>query len=245
MRGLFITFEGTEGAGKSTQIVVLAKRLREMGYEVEILREPGGTPIGEEIRHTLKHSNANHAMTAETELLLMNASRAQLVREIIRPALGRGEIVLCDRFHDSTIAYQGYGRGLDLNLVRGIISCAVGETQPDVTLLLTVPVEVSEARRLARLLPGMEALRDRMEEADRGFFERVEEGYRHVAASNPKRIRPIDATSTVEQVSAMIWQILEPMLPPTHAKERSPIIDTTATHGAGSKKKLSFDQSND
>src|SRR5665213_1100260 len=117
MRGLFITFEGTEGSGKSTQIQVLAKRLREMGRVVQTLREPGGTPIGEEIRHTLKHSNVNHAMMAETELLLMNASRAQLVREVIRPALNSGEVVLCDRFHDSTVAYQGYGRGLDLSLI--------------------------------------------------------------------------------------------------------------------------------
>ena len=109
-KGLFITFEGTEGSGKSTQIALLARTLRVLGYRVRTLREPGGTPIGEEIRHTLKHSQANAAMTAEAELLLMNASRAQLVREIIRPALAAGEIVLCDRFYDSTTAYQGYGR---------------------------------------------------------------------------------------------------------------------------------------
>ena len=112
MKGLFITFEGTEGSGKTTQISLLAERLRSMGYGVRTLREPGGTPIGEEIRHTLKHSPANHAMTAEAELLLMNASRAQLVREVIRPALAAGEMVLCDRFYDSTTAYQGYGRQL-------------------------------------------------------------------------------------------------------------------------------------
>ena len=113
MKGPFISFEGTEGSGKSTQIALLAGRLRKMGRSVRILREPGGTPIGEEIRHTLKHSTVNAAMTAETELLLMNASRAQLVREIIRPALSAGEVVLCDRYYDSTIAYQGFGRGLD------------------------------------------------------------------------------------------------------------------------------------
>src|SRR5215475_4567690 len=124
MKGLFITFEGTEGCGKSTQISHLAERLRALGRRVRTLREPGGTPIGEEIRHTLKHSQDNAAMTAEAELLLMNASRAQLVREIIRPALAAGEIVLCDRFYDSTIAYQGYGRGLDLKMVRNIIDVA-------------------------------------------------------------------------------------------------------------------------
>src|SRR5512138_3250386 len=114
MKGCFITFEGTEGCGKSTQIKLLAEHQKALGHRVRLLREPGGTPIGEEIRHTLKHSQNNHAMTAEAELLLMNASRAQLVREIIRPALERGEVVLCDRFYDSTTAYQGYGRRLPL-----------------------------------------------------------------------------------------------------------------------------------
>ena len=125
MSGLFITFEGTEGGGKSTQIQLLAKRLRELGRRVRVLREPGGTPIGEEIRHTLQHSEANRAMTSEAELLLMNASRAQLVREVIRPALDAGEVVLCDRFHDSTTAYQGYGRQLDLDAPALLIACGL------------------------------------------------------------------------------------------------------------------------
>src|ERR1035437_5474441 len=135
MKGAFITFEGTEGSGKTTQISRLAERLRAMGQRVRTLREPGGTPIGEEIRHTLKHSPANHAMTPEAELLLMNASRAQLVREVIRPALATGEVVLCDRFYDSPTAYQGYGRQLDLQMVRNMVDVAVGETRPDLTLL--------------------------------------------------------------------------------------------------------------
>src|SRR5438477_12689372 len=118
MTGLLITFEGTEGGGKTTQIHLLAERLRKLNRTVRLLREPGGTPIGEEIRHTLKHSADNEAMTWETELLLMNASRAQLVREVIRPALARNEIVLSDRFYDSTVAYQGYGRQLDLAMVK-------------------------------------------------------------------------------------------------------------------------------
>src|SRR5215471_14245096 len=125
MSGLLITFEGTEGSGKSTQISLLAEHLRSRGRTVRTLREPGGTPIGEEIRHTLKHSTANQAMTPEAELLLMNASRAQLVREVIRPALARGETVLCDRYYDSTTAYQGYGRQLDLKLVSAMINVAV------------------------------------------------------------------------------------------------------------------------
>ena len=125
-RGTFITFEGLEGCGKSTQVKLLAERLTQAGQVVRVLREPGGTPIGEEIRHTLKHSAHNAAMTPEAELLLMNASRAQLVREVIRPALAAGEIVVCDRFYDSTIAYQGYGREMDLARVKAIIDFAVG-----------------------------------------------------------------------------------------------------------------------
>ena len=208
MKGLFITFEGTEGSGKSTQIPLLAERLRSLGRRVRMLREPGGTPIGEEIRHTLKHSKDNHAMTPEAELLLMNASRAQLVREVIRPALAAGEVVLCDRFHDSTIAYQGYGRGLDLDHVRSVIEFAVGETKPHLTLLLQVPVTVSEARREAR---GT-VQRDRFEEADREFFLRVESGFEHIAQAEPQRVKVIDATQSVEEVETAIWQRVEPLI---------------------------------
>jgi dTMP kinase len=220
VKGLFITFEGTEGSGKSTQIGFLAEKLRSLGHTVRTPREPGGTPIGEEIRHTLKHSDANRGMTAETELLLMNASRAQLVRETILPALDAGNIVLCDRFYDSTVAYQGFGRGLDLQMVRLIISFAAGMARPDLTLLLMVPVTVSEERRLARqplLLQGADqsgtqSLHDRMEEAGRGFFERVEEGYRQIAAAEPDRVRVIDATGTPAEVSRAIWTAVMPLI---------------------------------
>lgn len=211
-RGLFITFEGTEGGGKSTQIQRLAARLRDAGRTVRLLREPGGTPIGEEIRHTLKHSEANHAMTSEAELLLMNASRAQLVREVIRPALAAGDVVLCDRFYDSTTAYQGYGRGLDRARVRAIIEFAVEHTRPDLTLLLDVPVAVSEARRAARRAgPGSaEPARDRMEEADRAFFERVHQGFRAIAQAEPERVRVIDATASIDAVAEAVWSAVAP-----------------------------------
>ena len=209
MAGCFITFEGTEGGGKSTQINLLAARWRDRGMTVRTLREPGGTPIGEEIRHTLQHSAQNQAMTAEAELLLMNASRAQLVREIIRPALGAGEIVLCDRFYDSTIAYQGYGRGLDLETVRRVIAFAVGDTRPDLTIVLHVPVEVSEARRKAREAKQ----RDRMEELDRKFFERVEAGFKAIAAAEPKRVRVLDATESIERVQEQIWSMVLSVVP--------------------------------
>jgi dTMP kinase len=229
VKGIFITFEGTEGGGKSTQIQILADRLRQLGRTVRLLREPGGTPIGEEIRHTLKHSEANRAMTAEAELLLMNASRAQLVREVIRPALAAGDAVLCDRFYDSTTAYQGYGRQLGLAQVKAVIDFTVGQTRPDLTILLDVPVEVSEARRLSRQrslldvppagdkaggkkqLPFNEPLRDRMEEADREFFERVQQGFHAIAAAEPDRVRIIDGTRELATVTEDIWRVAAPL----------------------------------
>lgn len=213
MKGLFITFDGTEGSGKSTQVVLLQDRLRDWGHTVRVFREPGGTPIGEEIRHTLKHSLANAAMTSEAELLLMNASRAQLVREQIRPSLARGEIIICDRFYDSTTAYQGYGRQLDLETVRRIIEVAVGNTRPDLTLLLDISPEVSTERMRSRQAT-LPFVRDRMEEGDRAFFDRVAQGYQAIAAEEPKRVRKIDASGTVEDVQTMIWHYILPLVAP-------------------------------
>jgi dTMP kinase len=211
-KGLFITFEGTEGCGKSTQVELLGRQLTALRYRVRTLREPGGTSIGEEIRHTLKHSKNNAAMTSEAELLLMNASRAQLVREIIRPALAAGEIILCDRFYDSTTAYQGYGRQLDLKMVNEVVQMAVGDTKPDLTLLLTVSPEVSERRRIARQAT-MAFVRDRIEEADRDFFARVAKGYEAIAAAEPARIHVVDASGPLESVCLKIWEHVQPLLP--------------------------------
>ncbi|MDR3458213.1 MAG: dTMP kinase [Verrucomicrobiae bacterium] len=211
-KGLFISFEGTEGCGKSTQVRLLTDRLQSLGHRVKTLREPGGTPIGEEIRHTLKHSKANHAMTAEAELLLMNASRAQLVREIIRPALAAGEIVVCDRFYDSTTAYQGHGRELDLEKVKAVIDFAVGDTRPDLTLFLHVPPAVSAARLRSRQ-ENLPFVRDRIEEADQKFFERVAHGFGVIAAAEPQRIKSINGAQPVETVCAKIWELVQPILP--------------------------------
>jgi len=211
-KGLFISFEGTEGCGKSTQVKLLANQLTALGHRVRTLREPGGTPIGEEVRHTLKHSQHNHAMTAEAELLLMNASRAQLVREIIRPALAAGEVVVCDRFYDSTTAYQGYGRELDLEKVKTVIDFAVGETRPKLTLFLHVPPEVS-AERLRSRQETLPFVRDRIEEADRKFFERVAKGFDVIAAAEPNRVKLINGTKPVAMVSARIWDLVYPLLP--------------------------------
>lgn len=212
MKSLFISFEGTEGCGKSTQVELLVQRLRALGYCVHQHREPGGTPIGEEIRHTLKHSHQNHAMTAEAELLLMNASRAQLVREVIRPALAAGEIVVCDRFYDSTTAYQGYGRELALDQVKAVIGIAVGETKPDLTLFVHVPPEVS-AERLRSRQENLPFVRDRIEEADRKFFERVAHGFDVIAASEPERVKVINGAQPIETVCASIWELVQPLLP--------------------------------
>jgi dTMP kinase len=220
MKGLLITFEGTEGCGKSTQAVLLVERLRAWGRTVRLFREPGGTPIGEEIRHTLKHSRANDAMTAEAELLLMNASRAQLVREVIRPALANGEIIVCDRFYDSTTAYQGYGRQLNLETVQRIIDVAVGDTRPDLTLLLEVPPEVS-AERLRSRQATLPFIRDRIEEANREFFERVANGYQAIAAAEPKRIHVIEGVGTVVEVQSTIWRSVAPLVATGEVAEQS------------------------
>ncbi len=211
MKGVFITFEGTEGCGKSTQVRLLAERLTALGHRVRTPREPGGTPVGEEIRHTLKHSPNNHAMTAEAELLLMNASRAQLVREVIRPALEAGEIVVCDRFYDSTTAYQGHGRQLDLEAVRAVIEFAVGGTKPDLTLFLQVPPEVSAARLQSRQ-SALPPVRDRIEEADQDFFERVAQGFSIIAAREPQRVKVIPGAQPAEAVSDAIWKQVQPLL---------------------------------
>ena len=196
MSGFFITFEGTEGCGKSTHIHKLTERLQADGHAVRVVREPGGTESGEQIRKLLKHGPKN--LTAEAELLLMNASRAQLVREVIRPALAGGEVVLCDRFYDSTTVYQGAGRGLDSVHVKAVIDFAVGETRPDLTLLLQIPLEISEKRRAKR--HGS----DRFESADREFFMRIEAGYAALAEAEPDRIQVIDANRPLENVQADI-----------------------------------------
>jgi len=211
-KGLFISFEGTEGCGKSTQIKLLAERLHSLGHRVRTLREPGGTPIGEEIRHTLKHSKSNDAMTSEAELLLMNASRAQLVREVIRPALAAGDIVLCDRFYDSTTAYQGHGRQLDLEKVKAIIDFAVGDTRPNITLFIHVPAEVS-AMRLRSRQETLPFVRDRIEEADQKFFERVAHGFGVIALNEPERVKVINGALPVEFVCDKIWETVQPALP--------------------------------
>jgi dTMP kinase len=206
-RGLLITFEGGEACGKSTQIALLAERLRSTGRVCTLLREPGGTPMGEKIRHLVKEDPVGVGMAPEAELLLMNASRAELVHRVIRPALDRGEILLCDRFWDSTIAYQGYGRGLDLALVRSVIAAAVGGVRPDLTLWLRV--DPTEA---ARRLVGRGQVTDRFESEKSAFFDRVEQGYAAQATAEPDRFRAVEAGGSREVVHDRIWGLVTPLL---------------------------------
>lgn len=209
--GRFITFEGGEACGKSTQIQKLAERLRSDGRTVRVLREPGGTPLGEKIRHLLKHDPDGRGMAAETELLLMNASRAELVRQVIRPALAAGEVVLCDRFYDSTTAYQAFGRQLDAAAVQSVIACAVGSMRPDLTLLFRLP-RAEALRRLSHRQATTQPAEDRFEAEKEAFFERVEAGYRAVAAGEPARVQAINAAGTVEEVAAEVWARVAPVL---------------------------------
>lgn len=202
MTGKLITLEGGEGAGKSTVIAALAARLRERGLALRQVREPGGTVVGEAIRGVLLDPSW-HGLCAPSELLLMFAARAQLVREIIEPALARGEWVLCDRFTDASYAYQGGGRGLDTGLIAELERCVVGRS-PDLTLLLDLPVSDGLARARAR---GGDS--DRIEQESELFFERVRAAYRARAALDPLRWRVIDASLSQAEVAAAACAVLD------------------------------------
>jgi dTMP kinase len=200
-QSFFLSFEGSEGSGKSTQIDLLAARLQGAGYPIVVTREPGGTEIGEEIRHLLKHAQSGQAMFPETELLLFAACRAQLVREVILPAAREGKIILCDRFLDSTTVYQGVARQLSQDPVAIINRFAVGELLPNLTVVLDVPADVglARARRRASGLP------DRLEQENIDFYQRVREGYLILARSLPERFLVVDGTLPTEQITETIW----------------------------------------
>ena len=203
-RGKFITLEGPEGAGKSTHLARLAEALRERGIEVLTTREPGGTPLCEAVRGILQFNAAGEAPQTRAEVLLFLASRAQLVSQVIEPALARGTWVLCDRFCDSTFAYQGYGRGLELAQLRALNAFATGGLMPDLTLLLDIP-EAESARRLAeRKGPA-----DRFEQEQAAFHRRLAEGFREMAAAEPARFRVIDSSGSEAQTAAQILAAVE------------------------------------
>ena len=204
-RGRLVSFEGGEGAGKSTVIATVAAELDRLGIEVVVTREPGGTPVGEAIRGLLLDPSYP-TLAAETELLLMFASRAQLVRENIRPALERGVWVLTDRFTDASFAYQGGGRGLPTGIIAELERWAAA-IRPDLTLLLDVPIEVGLSRARGR------GETDRIEAEPTPFFERVRAAYRARAAADPERIRTIDAGRSPAEVADAVLAAVRPLLP--------------------------------
>ncbi len=197
-KGTYITFEGGEGCGKSTQARLLTQDLRDKGYRVVLTREPGGTEIGDEIRKIVQYNKSSHNMYPETEYLLFSASRAQHVGELIIPALERGDIVLCDRFYDSSTAYQGYGRKLPLSLIHEVNKFATRGLTPNLTFLLDINPQIGMER--AR---GKEMF-DRMESQDVEFYKRARQGFLEIAAKNADRFRIIDASKSIEEIRTKI-----------------------------------------
>ena len=199
MRGRFISFEGIDGAGKSTQHAWLVDYLRRQGKTVVATREPGGTPLGEKLRALLLED----PMHLETEALLMFAARREHVAQVIEPALARGEWVVCDRFVDASFAYQGGGRGLDWEKLEQLRKWVLGELQPDLTLIFDAPVEIAQKR-----LHAATAKPDRFEQEQAAFFERVRAAYLRIASENPQRVRLIDATQTPEHINKVLEVIV-------------------------------------
>ena len=202
-KGILISFEGSEGCGKSTQIRRIADRLEAIDHcDVVVTREPGGTEIGEEIRHLLMHSASNAAMHPETELLLFAASRAQLVRELILPCVKEGKMVLCDRFLDSTTVYQGVARQIAEDPVTQINDFAVGDIVPDLTVVIDLPAEIG----LERIKHRISDMPDRMEKENVSFYAKVREGYLILARSLPDRFLVVDGSKMPNEIEEEIWQ---------------------------------------
>lgn len=199
MKSLFISFEGLEGSGKSTQAALLASRLKEEGFDILVTREPGGTRIGELIRN-ITHGRENVDLTAVTEAYLMAASRAQHIREIIRPALEAGKIVIADRFIDSSLSYQGYGRELGEETIEQLNHLAIDGILPNLTIFLDVPLEVGFSRR-----NHTEKI-DRLDLQQKDFYERVYRGYKKLAEKYKERYFVVDSTKSIEEVAGKIWK---------------------------------------
>lgn len=201
MNGYFITFEGSEGCGKTTQIEALAKALEAQGKTVLITREPGGTLIGEKIRNLLQDPSHKNDISDMTELLLFSASRAELITSHIQPALSRGEIVICDRFYDSTFVYQGLGRAIDMNIVEQLNQITVGTLKPDLTILLDLDAKIGIERAKSRQSGEL----DRIENESLAFFEAVRNGYLKLAKKEPERFKTIDGLLSVNAIKKIIW----------------------------------------
>ncbi len=216
---MFITFEGLDFSGKTTQAERAVEKLRRlvivegMPHLVHFLREPGGTRISERIREILL-DKTNLEMAELTELLLFSASRAQVVDQVIRPALQRGDTVVCDRYCDSTTAYQGYGRQVDLGMIQAVNAAATGGTMPDLTIIVDIPVEEISRRKDLAGIPF-----DRMESAGRAFYERVRLGYCALAAAEPGRVVTVDGTGSIEAIEQEVWKHIE-RIGDTHQRKR-------------------------
>ncbi|WP_298272551.1 dTMP kinase [Geobacter sp.] len=210
--GFFITFEGIEGCGKTTQIRRVAEWLSADGYEVVVTREPGGCPIADAIRAILLDAR-NSSMVPLAELLLYAAARAQHVAEVIAPALAAGKVVLCDRFTDSTLTYQGYGRGLDRELIGHLNTLAAGTVKPDLTVILDCPVELGLSRAMTRINGTTAAREERFEQESRLFHERIHDGFLALAAVEPDRFVLVDGSRGIEETGAAIREMLTRRLP--------------------------------
>lgn len=201
-KGLFITFEGTDGCGKTTQIELLKRYLEEKGYKVVLTREPGAKGLGEKLREILLNYDGDVSSNCESFLFL--ADRAQHIDMLIKPAIERGEVVLCDRHTDSTVAYQGYGRGLDLNQIKMLNDIATNGVKPDMTFVFDIDIETAQKR--------VGKTKDRMESAGIEFFKRVRQGYLEIAKSEPERVKVLDATQTIETIAGQVKEYIDTKL---------------------------------
>lgn len=201
---VFITLEGIDAAGKSTQLKLLVEYLKAQSRDFVQTREPGGTPMGEQLRDVLL--SAQNRLTVHTEAFLFAAARAELVDQVIRPALLAGRSVVCDRYIDSSLAYQGYGRGLPVEFVRSINQMGTGDLWPHRTILLDMPIQVALERKAS-------GEKDRLEQLDTGFYQRVREGFLELAEEEPRRIKVVDATGTREEVHRQVIRLVEEIWP--------------------------------
>jgi dTMP kinase len=210
MSGILITFEGGDASGKSTQVTRLAERLRAEGKPVSVVHDPGSTEVGQAIRQLLLHARENRSLNHSAELLLFAASRSQMISEVIRPALDAGQIVISDRFADSTLVYQGYGRGLSLDFIQVLQDFVLGDIRPALTLVLDLDLATIRKRQLRRVRPVSAA--DRLEQLPDDFHQRVREGYLELVRREPGRVRLIDASLPEKELAEIIWNELHGLL---------------------------------